>query len=552
MLGTILTTPGSPDADEIRRLRATFDSRHAGAYNAKRTAMLTGGMDAKTIAMSMVDMQVAELTNLSGARVCSTFGVPPAMVGLVTESQYSHGPAQRDFIFNTVIPLCRLFAGFLTRSILDKFTAASTEAALPDRSIHRNKDYRQARHKSIAVQSNLFAWFDTAQHPVVQEQQRETAEKVTKFTDAGIPLNQLIVAHDLPYEQVPWGDDWWIQMGRVPANYITEAGLEGVIGESLAEGEPADEDKEDNKEEQGIRHKVQEYAETKADEAQRIRLWDNWVISWAGLEKEYNSAIRVFFLRQERELTDKLKAALNNEKTITTKADTDQIIARVVFDITKENGKLRVINHTFFARGSELGIRQSLTESGLTGDALESAVEPAGQSPLLKQKRIISYVKLSKVNQSTRKAIARQLTDGLGKGENLQQLTTRIKKTLGSNRKRALVIARTQTAGAVSTGRHTGMKAAGVTAKAWITSGDDNVRDAHRQAGITYKTAIPIDKPFVVDGENLMYPGDPAGSAKNIINCRCLQIARALKTGKTLSIGDYINMRFFTYRELKK
>jgi hypothetical protein len=30
-----------------------------------------------------------------------------------------------------------------------------------------------------------------------------------------------------------------------------------------------------------------------------------------------------------------------------------------------------------------------------------------------------------------------------------------------------------------------------------------------------------MDEPFEVDGELLDYPGDPTGSAANVINCRC-------------------------------
>ena len=36
---------------------------------------------------------------------------------------------------------------------------------------------------------------------------------------------------------------------------------------------------------------------------------------------------------------------------------------------------------------------------------------------------------------------------------------------------------------------------------------------------------IPLDEPFVVAGEELMYPGDQDGSPENIINCHCIQIA---------------------------
>jgi hypothetical protein len=33
--------------------------------------------------------------------------------------------------------------------------------------------------------------------------------------------------------------------------------------------------------------------------------------------------------------------------------------------------------------------------------------------------------------------------------------------------------------------------------------------------------SIPIDQPFIVDGEELMFPGDPSASGKNVWNCRC-------------------------------
>jgi hypothetical protein len=45
---------------------------------------------------------------------------------------------------------------------------------------------------------------------------------------------------------------------------------------------------------------------------------------------------------------------------------------------------------------------------------------------------------------------------------------------------------------------------------------------------ITHDLAVgqtrDVDKPFNVGGEELMYPRDPAGSAKNIINCSCFSV----------------------------
>jgi uncharacterized protein with gpF-like domain len=54
--------------------------------------------------------------------------------------------------------------------------------------------------------------------------------------------------------------------------------------------------------------------------------------------------------------------------------------------------------------------------------------------------------------------------------------------------------------------------------KEWIASFDDRTRDAHAEAD---GQIVMQSDPFLVGGEQLLYPGDPAGSSENVINCRC-------------------------------
>ena len=566
--GIILTMQGNPDPDQVQLVRSQFDARHRGAGQAKRTAILTGGMDAKTVAMKLTDMQVAKITEMSDKKICSTFGVPPGVAGLITQAQYSHGPAMKDFIFNTVLPLATLFAGELTAGILSRFPTskllggnfpavevknAKLYSGPRNRSLSKNMYYRNARQKAATAQKRVLAWFDASQHPVVQEHQREIAEKVLKYTEAGVPLNDIIETHNLPYEQVDWGDDYWIGMGQVPARYALEAGLEGLTGPSLPEGEPHGEEQgtpDIQKFANDIAELIKSDKAAKADEVQRLRVWRNWVTSWLGIEREYQNAMRVFFVRQQRILIGKLKKALSELKS--EKADPEQIITRVVFDLKVEDGKIKVVNHTFFEKGSELGIRQSLSEIlGLSGESLDEAAEQAKRIAWVKGKLVTSTHKITGINRTTQNMVARQLRQGLESGEGLNELTARVKTTLGSNLKRAQRIARTQTAGAVGTGRHAGMQKAGVELKAWLTSGDTEVRDSHVATGRKYAEGIPLEQPFEVDRELLMYPGDPAGSAANIINCRCVEIARRA-AGKTFDLTYYGNLKFYSYSDMQK
>ena len=54
--------------------------------------------------------------------------------------------------------------------------------------------------------------------------------------------------------------------------------------------------------------------------------------------------------------------------------------------------------------------------------------------------------------------------------------------------------------------------------KVWNAIGDDRTRPDHLDAD---GQEVALDDTFLVGGEDLLYPGDPAGSDEEIINCRC-------------------------------
>lgn len=65
--------------------------------------------------------------------------------------------------------------------------------------------------------------------------------------------------------------------------------------------------------------------------------------------------------------------------------------------------------------------------------------------------------------------------------------------------------------------------------KQWVASDDERTRDSHTQAGIDYGVdgtpgPIPVAEPFIVGGEELMFPGDPEGDPHQVINCRCVSV----------------------------
>lgn len=117
-----------------------------------------------------------------------------------------------------------------------------------------------------------------------------------------------------------------------------------------------------------------------------------------------------------------------------------------------------------------------------------------------------------------RDAIAEATEEGLGQDGIGDLVQTRMRER-GSilSRHRARVIARTETHTASQAANSEAAAATGLQLrKVWISAGD--ARDDHSSAD---GQTVAMKDPFDVGGERLMYPGDPSGSAENVINCRC-------------------------------
>ena len=110
---------------------------------------------------------------------------------------------------------------------------------------------------------------------------------------------------------------------------------------------------------------------------------------------------------------------------------------------------------------------------------------------------------------------------------NLDQISRLInKKGFGISRRRANLIARTETHNAASYANDkyhkqvqqdlgTDMK------KQWVSTSDLRTRSAHSSAN---GQSVSMDEDFIVGGARMSYAGDPKGGARNVINCRCIII----------------------------
>lgn len=82
--------------------------------------------------------------------------------------------------------------------------------------------------------------------------------------------------------------------------------------------------------------------------------------------------------------------------------------------------------------------------------------------------------------------------------------------------------------------------------KEWIASFDDRTRDTHSAAD---GQIVMADQFFIVGGQQMMFPGDPAGGAAEVINCRCsvayIPVENAQSIGNISNIGFGVSSGLF-------
>lgn len=121
-----------------------------------------------------------------------------------------------------------------------------------------------------------------------------------------------------------------------------------------------------------------------------------------------------------------------------------------------------------------------------------------------------------------KRSVNRQFVNAIMRGDDINKLINHIKEVTELKLSEITRIARTQTTRIENEARLKSYKAmedlGHKVVKTWVAVGDNRTRHAHNVAN---GQTVEIDKPFIVGGEELMFPGDPNGSPGNIINCRC-------------------------------
>jgi hypothetical protein len=138
--------------------------------------------------------------------------------------------------------------------------------------------------------------------------------------------------------------------------------------------------------------------------------------------------------------------------------------------------------------------------------------------------KIYGATKVTEITSTTVNHIKEAINKGIDEGLGVAGTAREIRKSAPEISKiRSNTIARTEIHQASNTANVQIMKETanelGIEmVKEWVSPHDERVRETHAEAD---GQQVGMNENFIVGGEELAYPGDPNGSAENVINCRC-------------------------------
>lgn len=246
------------------------------------------------------------------------------------------------------------------------------------------------------------------------------------------------------------------------------------------------------------------------------------------IDRQYNdlenSAIAdVFSLT--RQLTREIANAIaDNADTDQTglnllRSSIDRIMSQYQSDVTNRIEQL-------FSDAYALGISSVIEPLAAVGDVAEPITERVTEALSLSSLLGTAAIIGASIADSIKQTVMSNIRIGRLAALSVGKLMTRIRKGIAPKLNAIRTTIRTETTRIFNIAHDLQMRAANKfrkrdnkLLKGWLTRGDNRVRPTHRAAGRA--KPIPVNQLFVVGGDRLRYPGDPKGSAEEVVNCRC-------------------------------
>lgn len=463
-----LTTPNKLNDGVFERLKALWNETYKGRGRAHKTAILEQGVDVKILTPNAKDMDFVQMGEKNIQRICASFRVPKELLGIGLDANRA-----------VIEGLIYIFSRFTIKPKL--------------RSIHNKLNNELIPlFKKAGGLSHVYEFDD----PVAVDAEQKNQRYQTLFVTGAISPNEIRKEENLP--PLDGGDSPFVSAGLIPLDMAAENasyGMNDTIPEDTTE--PT----QDPAEQKAVGIKI-EKRRLEGEPRELVRGVRDAKLK--RYERRYIGRSRTLFETQKKQALAALDAYYVNKGI--------EVRAPKVDDIFNKQQNIILTTKLF----EPLNLNTIKGGAQDTLDLLKDANDlDYGRARTAAKTMTMKFA--NEITTTTEEKLRKAISDGIEAGEGATKLADRVKTVFNdASTSRAVLIGRTESTKAYSSGSLDAMKQNNIGKKEWLTANDDDVRQSHSDC--EGQGAIDLSMQF---SNGLAFPGDPSGDPDEVCNCRC-------------------------------
>lgn len=450
--------------DELRKLKRLWNENHQGTGNSHKTAFLLGGMAYKQMGISQKDMEFLQGREFSRTAILSVFGVPKFVAGFGDKGEVNRSTAvaaKSMFWTTTIQPQLR--------RIEEKFFADFFMIYAPE----------------------YYGKFDLSG---IQELKPDMAEALGAgklLFDLGYTRNEINKRLALGMPTDPDGD-----IRYLPMNYISNGDSSDAI--------PAEE--EPTKNVDNLVDEVEQVSKEIIYEMKKVRAQHHLKV-----QGKFERALHKKIKRYIFEVRSKTLDIVNNTQPGNITKEVDVMLQENESNLVK---LVTPVYRQIMTQGAQTALANLATERSIYN------IEHKQREPLIDEAVLLARVnKIKGINITLFNQLKMAIDEAIEANQTVPEIAnilTEVSKGVFNNASnRSMAIARTESNSLLNGSAISTYQREGVRQKEWLTTLDDKARESHIRIN---GEIIPMESRF---SNGLEYPGDPAGPAEEVVNCRC-------------------------------